>query len=170
VSGSTLSGVAAGRQPGATWVRRAAVTLLAVVCAIAASGALGVRTSEAGAAAEGYDLEVHYPSVARAGLDTRFEVVVTREQTLPPELTIALDADYLDLFESQAFHPEPTESTRDGDLLYLTFATAPGSRTFVVAYDAYLQPAAQVGDDATVSLWSSGRALVSASLTTRVIP
>ena len=170
MSSSTIDGLAESTQPGATRLRRTAVALLAGLCAAAATGVLGVRTAEAPASGGGYTREVHHPSVARAGLDTRFEVVVSRDEPLPGEITLALDADYLDLYETQAFHPEPVEGTRDGELIYLTFATSPGSSTFAVAYDAYLQPAAQVGDDARVALWDDGRALVSVGFTTRLVP
>ena len=55
-------------------------------------------------------------------------------------MTLALSGGYLDLFEEQGFQPEPRASRRDADTLYLTFDAPATGDTFVVAYDAYVQP------------------------------
>ena len=53
--------------------------------------------------------------------------------------------------------------------LYLTF-TAPDAETFVVDYDAYIQPSAQRGSSARVSVVDGTTPLVSVDLHTRLLP
>jgi hypothetical protein len=161
-----------GTQQRAFWIRRLAAVALTVVVAGAVLGLLGVRTGEVSASASGYDLSVRYPAIARGGLDTPWEVTVHRDQGFEKEITIAVTGTYLDLFETQGFHPEPADSTRDATTLYLTF-TAPESNTFVVAYDAYVQPASQSGQPATVAVVSSPGSydpLVEVEYRTRLLP
>ncbi len=166
----TAAGLAETSQPAGLWLRRATLlgfTLLVVASALAL---LGVRTSTASADGAGYHLSVEHPAVARAGLDTVWEVTVRRDSPLEKELELAVTGDYFDLFETQAFHPEPTESSRDGDTLHLTFTTTPGSDTFVVAYDAYVQPSAQRGRDGSVSVVVAGEPVATAHFTTHLVP
>ena len=150
----TLLDVDDRTQERAFWMRRAAALVLVLVVALALLGFLGVRTSEVSASDGGYDLSVRYPAIARGGLDTPWEVTVHNDQGFEKELTIAVTGSYLDLFETQGFHPEPSDSTRDASTLFLTF-TAPEGDTFVVSYDAYVQPASQRGAEATVAVVES---------------
>ena len=153
----------------ALWLRRISIVALALLCVAALTGHAGVRTGEARAERAGYRLAVEYPAVARAGLDTPFEITVHSDSGFDEELELAVTGDYFDLFETQGFHPEPSDETRDGSTLYLTF-TAPESDTFVVAYDAYVQPSSQRGDDATVAVVDGSRVLVKVAFRTRLMP
>ena len=166
----TAAGLADTSQPAGLWLRRATLTGLTLFVVASALALLGVRTSTASADAGGYHLSVEYPAIARAGLDTVWRVTVRRDSVLDKELELTVTGSYLDLFETQAFHPEPTEASRDGDTLHLTFTTTPGSDTFVVAYDAYIQPAAQRGRDGNVSVVVKGAPVVSVSFTTHLVP
>jgi hypothetical protein len=166
----TTDGLAEYSQPLALWLRRAAVLALAALVVATLLGVLGVRTAETSAHADGYDLTLRYPAVGRAGLDAEWQVTVGREGGLPQEIVLAVTGDYFDLFEAQAFHPEPADSTRDEDTLYLTFTTQPGSDQFVVVFDAYLQPAAQRGSAATVALLDGEHRVVSVDYRTRLLP
>ena len=85
------------------------------------------------------------------------------------QLTLAVTGDYFDIFETQGFHPNPTDETRDGHDLYLTFTAPPGD-TFVVDFDAYIQPASQQGRSATVALVKGTTPLVWVSYRTRLLP
>jgi hypothetical protein len=151
---STLQDLDDTTQVRAFWIRRAATVVLVLVVAAALFGFLGVRTGEVSASESGYDLSVRYPEIARGGLDTPWEVTVHNDQGFAKELTIAVSGDYFELFETQGFHPEPSDSTRDATMLYLTF-TAPQGDTFVVSYDAYVQPSSQRGAAATVAVVES---------------
>jgi hypothetical protein len=145
------------------------LTAMAAAVALALLSLLGVHSSVASAQDHGYDLSVVYPSVARAGLDTPWQVTVTHPGGFGKELTLAVTGDYFDIFETQGFHPEPAEETRDADTLYLTFTAPPGD-TFVVAYDAYIQPASQRGRSATVSVVDGGTRVATVRLDTRLLP
>jgi hypothetical protein len=130
---------------------------------------LGVHTSARTTSANGYSLTVHYPSVARAGLDTPWQVTVTHPGGFGKQLTLGVTGDYFNIFEAQGFHPNPSDETRDGSTLYLTFTAPPGD-TFVVDFDAYIQPASQQGRSATVSVIDGGTAVASVNLHTRLMP
>ena len=85
-------------------------------------------------------------------------------------LTLAVTASYFDIFETQGFHPEPSDETRDAETLYLTFNAPPDGDTLVVSYDAYIQPAAQRGRAATVGVVDEGRQVAVVHINTRLLP
>lgn len=153
----------------AIWSRRAFLVALSVFVALALLGLGGVRSATTTASGDGWDLSVRYPEIARAGLDVPFQVTVAHPGGFTHDIVLAVTADYFDIYETQGFHPEPSDETRDGDLLYLTFAAPPGDR-LVVTYDTYVQPAAQLGRSATVSVVEHGRPVVSTSFATHLLP
>ena len=104
-------------------------------------------TSTASAQANGWDLTLRYPRVARAGLDVTSQATATRPGGLGKNVTLAITGDYFNMFETQGFHPQPADETRDATTLYLTFAAPPGD-TFVVDFDTYVQPASQPASQA----------------------
>ena len=169
--GSTLDGVeTAAQERSALWGRRAFLCVLLVVVLAGIAGLLGVRSGTATAASDGYELEVTYARVARAGLDVPWQVVVTHPGGFGKEVTLAVTADYFDIYETQGFTPEPSTSVRDGTTLYLTF-DAPDGDVMTVGYDAYIQPSSQVGRDATVSVVDADLAtLVSVDIATHLLP
>ena len=65
--------------------------------------------------------------------------------------------------------PNPSDETRDGRTLYLTFTAPPGD-TFVVDFDAYIQPASQRGRAATVALVEATTPVVAVRYRTRLLP
>ena len=78
-------------------------------------------------------------------------------QTYPDRpITLALSGDYLSIYETQGFHPEPSAETRSAHRLLLTF-DPPHGDSFVLDYDAYIQPASQRGKSGTLSLKVHGR-------------
>ena len=158
-----------GSHSRALWARRATVTVMAVAVATALTGLLGVHTSTATASRGGYSMSLRYPAVARAGLDIEWQVTVRHPGGFGKQLTLAVTGDYFDIFETQGFHPNPSDETRDGNTLYLTFE-APQGDTFVVYYDAYIQPASQQGKSARVALLEQGRPEVWIDYRTRLAP
>lgn len=54
--------------------------------------------------------------------------------------------------------------------MYLTFSTRPGTDIFVVAFDAYLQPASQRGQSATAAVMDGEQEMVSVSYETHLLP
>ena len=123
-----------------------ALVVLAALCTF-----LGVHTSTATSSGNGWTLSLHYPRVARAGLDVQWRATVTHPGGFGKEVTLAITGDYFNIYETQGFHPEPAEETRDAGRLYLTFTAPPGD-TFVVDFDTYVQPASQAGSAATLSV------------------
>ena len=160
-----------GGPAAATWVRRAALALLALVVAVGLSSYLGVHTGTASAEHDQWGLTLKYPQVARPGLDVRWQATVTHPGGLGKEVTLAISGDYFNIFETQGFHPEPADETRDGRLLYLTFTAPPGD-TFVVDFDTYVQPSSQAGRSATLAVVDTKTlvALTSVDFRTRVLP
>jgi hypothetical protein len=158
-----------GSHAVALWLRRTMLTVLLVAVVADLFSLLGVHTSSVTAQGNDYTLTLHYPAVARAGLDTPWQVTVTHPGGFGKQLTLGVTGDYFNIFETQGFHPNPATETRDGTTLYLTFTAPPGD-TFVVDFDAYIQPASQQGRSATVSVIDSGTPMVSVDYRTRLMP
>jgi hypothetical protein len=153
----------------AVWSRRGFLALLLVVVLAGLAGLLGVRTATESADDAGWTLSLDHAITARAGLDVPWQVTVTREGGFGKEIELAVTGDYFDIYETQGFTPEPAEETRDGDTLFLTFTAPPGD-TFVVSYDAYIQPASQVGRSGTVSVVDDGVRFASVDFDTTLLP
>lgn len=149
--------------------RRVMLGLLTVVVLLAASGMLGVRSGSVSASRDGYTMTVTYALIARAGLDAPWRVTIEHPGGFDEDILLAVSARYFDIFETQAFHPEPDMATGDGNMLFLTF-TAPDGPTFSVDYDAYIQPSSQLSRGADVVLMFDGRPLLSVDYTTWLVP
>lgn len=149
---STLSRFETARQQRiGAWGRRALLGALLVGVIAGLGGLLGVRVATVDDTGDGYSLRVEHASVARAGLDVPWEVTVQNPAGFEKTITLAVTGDYFDMYETQGFTPEPSSSIRDGDTVYLTF-DAPDGDTFVVDYDAYIQPSSQRGESATIAV------------------
>lgn len=169
-STSTLSGIeTTGEGSIAAWSRRGFLIVLALFVIAGLLGFLGVRTSTARTEMAGWSLTVEHATTARTGLDVPWQVTVNHPGGFGQELTLAVTGDYFEIFESQGFDPEPSDETRDGHTLYLTFQAPPGD-TFVVAYDAYVQPSAQAGRDGTVAVMVDGEPVAATDFRTRLLP
>jgi len=153
----------------AAWARRVTLVALALIVGAALLGLLGVHTATETSARGGYTLSLQYPQVARAGLDTAWQVTLTHPGGFGKEITLAVTGDYFDIFETQGFHPQPSDETRDAHTLYLTFTAPPGD-TFVVYFDAYIQPASQQGKSARVAFLDHGTPLVWLDFHTHLVP
>jgi hypothetical protein len=146
------------------------LAVLAAFVLLGLSGLLGVHTSTASADEAGYQVSVRYAAVARAGLDVPFEITVTSDGRFADTITLAVTADYFDIFESQGFIPDPSSAVRNGDVLYLTF-DSPGGHTFKVSYDAYIQPASQQGRAGSVGVVTAdGTTVATVMFRTRLLP
>lgn len=170
VGDSTLDDVRrAGERSAARWARRLGVSLLVVVVAVGAVGGFGVRSDTVNADGDGYTLSVTYPRIARAGLDAPWQVRVHHLGGFSSDLTLAISAHYFRMFETQGFFPDPDSATNDGSFVYLTF-TKPRGDDFVLDYDAYLQPASQVGKSAVVKLLLEDTVVAQTDLRTWLVP
>jgi hypothetical protein len=168
---STLSDVRHG-GPGraALASRRFFLSLLAVIVALAATTLLGIHTSSTTAQAEGYTLRVDYPRIARAGLDMTWRVTVHHPGGFGTEpIRLSVSARYFDIFEHQAFYPDPSKSTGDGSMLDLEFDPPTGD-VFSLDFDAYIQPSSQLGRRGEVVLMDGERERLRVDFRTWLIP
>jgi hypothetical protein len=156
----------------ARWARWTAILVLVAVVGIGATGQLGVHTAQASATGGGYLVTVTYASVARAGLDAPLRVQVDREdgRDFDGDITLDLAAGYLSIFESQGFLPDPDSSTGLDDTVRMTFEAPPEGSRFVVNYDAYIQPAAQLGTDGQISLVVDNEPVATVEFHTTLLP
>lgn len=153
----------------ALWTRRGFLTLLLVFVLAGLGGFLGVRTATETDEADGFELSLRHATIARAGDDVPWVATVTRAGGFGKDVTLAVTGDYFDIYETQGFTPDPSEATRDAGTLYLTFAAPPGD-TFVVSYDAYIQPSSQIGRDGTLSVLQDGSTVASVDFDTTLLP
>jgi hypothetical protein len=150
--------------------RRVALCVLAVIVATGATGYLGVHAETTTASSPGYHLTVTYPRVARAGLDIPWNLRLTSATGFNGDITIAISANYFDIFEFQGMHPEPSDETADDKFVYLTFSPPKSGNVFTTSLDTYVQPAAQVGRHATTAAVIGGQTVAEVSYTTWVMP
>ena len=149
--------------------RRVAMAALTVFVALGLVGFFGVRTATVSAAGGGYELTVTYPRVARGGLDALWRVTVRHEGGFDGPVTLATSADWFDIFETQGFYPSASDETADAGRVVQTFTQPPGD-TFVLTFDAYVQPASQRGRTATTAVVVGGRDVVSVRWRTWLAP
>lgn len=169
-SGSTLRNVPTTDEgPAPRWGRRIGVAVLFVIVVLGGLGLLGVRSRTVETSSYGYTLKVVYPQVARSGLDVPWRVEVQHDGGFGKALTVAVSTDYLRMFETQGWYPSPDHVGNDGQFVYLTFDSPVGDR-FVLDYDAYIQPAAQVGKSATVKVIVDHTVVAQADLETWLLP
>ena len=167
---STLADLRPVRMgPRPTLVRRLLVALLTAIVLAGAAGLFGVRSSEATASAAGWTVSVTYASVARAGLDVPWQVTVRREGGFTGPITLAVTADYFDIYEEQGLDPAPATETADGERLYWTFDPPPGDE-LTVDFDAYIQPASQLGASGAVTVLEGGSEVVTVPFRTWLVP
>jgi hypothetical protein len=154
----------------AAWSRRGVLAVVLGLVLAGGIGVLGVRTGQTSASGSGWSLELRYATTARAGLDVPWEVTVRHRGGFDGPVELAVTGAYLDIYETQGFHPEPSEGSRDGDTLYLTFEPPDSGDTLVIAYDAYIQPASQLGRSGSVSVVDHGQRLATVDFRTRLMP
>jgi hypothetical protein len=156
--------------PPPMWGRRLGTSLLLIIVLLGAVGVLGVHSRTITTSGSGWRMSVTYPQTARAGLDVPWRVRVHHPGGLPDKLTLAVSADYFRMFETQGFFPDADSETNDGKYVYFTFDTSAGSDDFLVDYDAYIQPSAQIGKSGTVELIIGKSVVAKASLHTWLAP
>jgi hypothetical protein len=153
----------------ARWARRAGIAVLLVIVLLGAIGFFGVRSRTTTTTSHGYTMSVTYPQAARAGLDVPWRVRVHRDGGLPNQLTLAVSTDYFRMFETQGFFPDPDTQKNDGRFVYFTYQ-GPPAHVMEMEYDAYIQPAEQLGKGATVKVLVAGVPVASATIRTWLVP
>jgi hypothetical protein len=155
----------------AQWGRRVLLAILVAILVAGAVGLLGIRSRTAEANAAGYDLQVHYASIARPGVEVPLDIQVQRDGGFAGDVTLAVPSSYLSALDAQSPQPEPKSTTSDGDLVVFRFDPPPGD-TFGVAWEAQVDPAANMGrKEATISvIGDDGPPATSVSIRTWVLP
>jgi hypothetical protein len=164
---STLQDVRRDPHVG-KWPRRAGLLVLLLVVVAGAFGVLGVHSRTTTERSGVYTLRITYPQVARAGLDVPFRVHVSYPSP-PKSITIAISSDYFRMFETQGFYPNPDTQRNDGRFVQFTY-NGPPADGMELEYDAYIQPAAQLGKRATVQVLVGGAVVVQTKIRTWLVP
>jgi hypothetical protein len=168
---STLADVADARRNWRGLLgRRVALVVMTLVVAVGASGWLGVHAGTASSTANGYQLTVTYPRVARSGLDVPWNLRLTHSGGFQHDITVAISADYYDIFEFQGMHPEPSDETADSKFVYLTFSPPPAGDVFTTSLDTYVQPASQIGRTAVTAVYIDGQMVAQVRYKTWLVP
>lgn len=150
--------------------RTAGCVVLGLVVAAGLFGFLGDRVGVVeGASGQGQQLRLEYAETSRPGLDVPFRITLAQQEGLASEVTLALTADYLQIYETQGWYPEPSEQTRHGQWLYLTFATE-GEQELTVDFDAYIQPTATGSHPGKLAVVVDGEPVDPLSFSTLIFP
>ena len=153
------------------WPRRAGLLLLFAVVVLGATGLLGVHSGTASTHRNGYTLTVVYPHVSRAGLDSPFRVRLHADNgVIPDDITIGISEPWFRIFETQGFFPDADSMTNDGKYVYFGFSKPGAGHDFELEYDAYIQPASQLGKSATVIAQVGGKEVARTTIKTWLVP
>jgi hypothetical protein len=154
----------------AVFGRRLAVSLLALVVVVGATGFLGVKARTIRASGGGYAMTLTYPQIARPGLDIPWRLTVHHPGGFSGDITVAVSNRYWDIFEFQGLHPSPSDETATSDFVYLTFSPPQSGDSFSVSLDTYIQPSSQVGRSATTKLIVAGQTMAELHYKTWLVP
>ncbi|MCR8691743.1 hypothetical protein NWP13_04275 [Rhodococcus pyridinivorans] len=167
---STLDDVGeVARSKSVARLRTTAAALLVLVLVAGILGFLGVRSSTATAKGGGYELDLTYPRIARAGLDVPWKVTVHREHGFDGEIVLAIDTSYFEILEMRGRLPEPSAETAGDGLAYLTFDPPPGDE-FTFALDVRIQAGRQWGESGSVSVMDGAKSAVTIYFDTWLVP
>ncbi|HEX4906221.1 MAG TPA: hypothetical protein VFU93_12275 [Acidimicrobiales bacterium] len=120
--------------------------------------------------ASGAELVVRYPTVTRPALASPFEITVERPGGFENDVEIAIDVEYLELWDLNGIYPSPAEERSDGDRIIWTF-DAPDGESFLVSYDARIEPGAQLEErEGAVSFLEPGEPELTIRFATKVRP
>lgn len=147
-----------------------AVIVVAAVDALPSVALLGVDSQTVRGSASGLDLAVTYGEVSRPALATPFDIEVHKEGGFDGPVKVAVDQEYLRMWDENGLVPAPSAETVMGPWVVWEFDPPTGD-TLLVSYDARIEPAAQEGRAGAVAVLDADDAvLVQVEFTTRVWP
>jgi hypothetical protein len=118
--------------------------------------------------ASGAELTVRYPNVSRPALASPFEIVVEQPGGFDGDIELAIDVDYLEMWDLNGIYPSPADERSDGDRIIWTFDAPDGDR-LVVSYDARIEPGVQLEErSGAVSYLEPGGPELTVRFTTKV--
>jgi hypothetical protein len=158
------------RGPFERWATRAGMLLLALIVVAGAVGLLGPRTGTTRDFAAGYELEVTYPAISRAGEPAPLHVRVESASGFEGPIQVAFCDDLFDDLDFQSWYPTPSAETGDSAELLYEF-DPPDGQVFEVSLDARSAPG-QFGEveDCTVTVLEQDVELASVSFRTWRMP
>ena len=120
--------------------------------------------------ADGLELSVTYGVVSRPALATPFDIEVSQPGGFDGPVRIAVDQEYLRMWDENGLVPGPSAETVMGPWVVWEFDPPVGT-TLLVSYDARIEPAAQEGRSGAVAvLGEDDETLARVDFTTRVWP
>ena len=146
---------------------------MAVLCLFLLGGLLGVfgvRTATKKATGGGYEIEVRYARVARPGLSVPWSVTIRRPGGFEGPLVLTTTSQYFDLFDENAFEPEPESVTTDGERVIWQFTPPEQGDTLEVSLDTRVGPNVQWGSSATTAVLENGEPVVEVEYRTWIAP
>ena len=148
----------------------AGLMLLVAVDAFKGNAFLGVDSTTERASAGDLELAVTYGVVSRPALATPFDIEVHRPGGFDGPVRIAVDQEYLRMWDENGLTPAPAAETVMGPWVVWEFDPPIGD-TLLVTYDGRIEPAAQDGRSGAVAvLDASDTPIVQIDFTTRVWP
>jgi hypothetical protein len=152
------------------WIRRAGITLLAVVVVVALCNVVGQRASSATVHAAAADITVHAPTRVRPGLLFQARVTVVAHETLP-KTELVFDKGWIDGLTINTNEPSASnETSAPGGGLSLTVGTLQAGQSYTHYFEYQVNPTSSSGRTQTVTVRSNGVPVVSLSRTLTVIP
>jgi hypothetical protein len=144
--------------------------LLALVDSFGSAAIYGVDSATEEASAGDLDLAVTYGVVSRPALATPFDIEVHRPGGFDGPVRIAVDQEYLRMWDENGLVPAPSAETVMGPWVVWEFDPPIGDTLFV-SYDARIEPAAQEGRSGAVAVLDGDDVpIVTVDFTTRVLP
>ena len=150
--------------------RRIFIGLLCAFLLAGVLGLLGVRTSTVAATGGGWDLEVRYARITRPGLAVPWSVTIRRAGGFDGPVTVSTTGAYFDLFDENAFEPEPESVTTDGERVIWEFTPPDRGDTMEISLDTRTGPNVQWGKRGETSVLVGGEPVVTVSYRTLVMP
>jgi hypothetical protein len=153
-----------------TTVFLAGVMLVAAIDAVEGNALLGVDSTTERATVDDLELAVTYGVVSRPALATPFDIDVRRDGGFDGPVRIAVDQEYLRMWDENGLVPAPSAETVMGPWVVWEFDPPIGDR-LLVSYDARIEPGAQEGRSGAVAvLDESDSPVVQIAFTTRIWP
>ena len=130
----------------------------------------GVDSTTERAVSGDLELAVTYGVVSRPALATPFDIEVHQPGGFDEPVRIAVDQEYLRMWDENGLVPAPSAETVMGPWVVWEF-DPPIGETLFVSYDARIEPAAQQGRSGSVAVLDDDDAvIVQVDFTTRVWP
>jgi hypothetical protein len=137
-------------------IRQVALAGFAVFVLLGLSSVLGVRSRTATADGDaGTRVELTYAQVARPALAVPYRVRISRPDGFSDPIEIRISREWLDSFDENGVHPEPSEATTDGADVVWTFDPPPG-QVFTVSLDTRVEPGVQWRRQGTTTVTTGG--------------